>query len=378
MLSPTCGQCHEERQGRRGEQGHLQPLGQAQVPAVQEHRRQTPDREQQHEEGDQPQRGLRDRSEVEVHPRCHEEDRDEEPVPDRVELGLQRVDVAGRPSSQDHPRQERSEDDIEAELCRHHEQREEQRDCPSKGRLGRCMLSSPGHGGEPAEELDPGKKCEQDRDHEHRRQGQEAQELPVRTQEDGDPDDREELTDRSRGQDEGAEPAAEHVVVPQDRQQGSERGRGEAQRNRHEGVDEPDVGERAGHCDRETGRHEPGHDGEPAHVLGEQAQLQLVAGQQEQEAQADVGQQRDARRVGPPEDLLGPRGPRPRSARRPGAGGCVRALQRRTVREPRPAPPPAASSARSEHPSRVPPIGPLRLVRPTTLPGMPLGRLTRG
>ena len=86
---------------------------------------------------------------------------------------------------------------------------------------------------------------------EHGDQRREAQELPVRAQEDGDPDDRQELTHRSCGHDEGPEPSAEHVVVPQDRQQGSERRRGETQSHRHESVDEADVGKHAGHRDRD-------------------------------------------------------------------------------------------------------------------------------
>ena len=50
--------------------------------------RQPPHGQEQSEEDNESKRRLRDRREIEVHPRCHEEDRDEEPVPDRVELGL--------------------------------------------------------------------------------------------------------------------------------------------------------------------------------------------------------------------------------------------------------------------------------------------------
>jgi hypothetical protein len=52
-----------------------------------------------------------------------------------------------------------------------------------------------------------------------------------------------------------------------------------------------------------SGRHQPAADREPARLLSQQPRIQLVAGQQEQEAQPDVGQQLDARRVGQAEHV---------------------------------------------------------------------------
>ncbi len=71
----------------------------------------------------------------------------------------------------------------------------------------------------------------------------------------------------------------------------------------HEGVDEPGVRQEAGDRDREHGGDEPADDREMADPLPEQLEVELVAGEQEQEAEADVGDQLEARRVGQVEDL---------------------------------------------------------------------------
>ena len=78
---------------------------------------------------------LRDRVDVEVHPRRDEEDGDEEAVADRVELLLQRVDVTRCPPAQDDAGQEGPEHHVEAETARHREQPHQQDDGPAQGRL---------------------------------------------------------------------------------------------------------------------------------------------------------------------------------------------------------------------------------------------------
>ena len=80
----------------------------------------------------------------------------------------------------------------------------------------------------------PRDEREQQRDPRDDDQGDQAEERAVGAEEDRDGHDGQELPDRSGGHDERAEPALEHLVVPQDRQQGAQRGRGQADRDRHE------------------------------------------------------------------------------------------------------------------------------------------------
>jgi hypothetical protein len=105
------------------------------------------------------------------------------------------------------------------------------------------------------------------------------------------------------GQQVAAEPAAQHVVVAQDGQQRAEGGGGQPQGHRDERphepgrLQDPDGGRGQHH------RHQPADDGQPPRTLPEQPEVELVAGQQEQEAETDVGQQVDGRAVGPAEHL---------------------------------------------------------------------------
>ena len=102
------------------------------------------------------------------------------------------------------------------------------------------------------------------------------------------PDDRQELSDRSGGQDVPPERPAQHVVVAQDREQRPERRRGQPQvppaRTRRRSRRAP----AAGHQDRRPLPDEPSSDGQPSRPLAEQVELELVARQEEQEAEADV------------------------------------------------------------------------------------------
>src|SRR5215213_4802299 len=105
------------------------------------------------------------------------------------------------------------------------------------------------------------------------------------------------------GQQVAAEAAAEQVVVAQDGQQGAEGGGGQPQGHRDERVHEPGRGQDPDqHGGQGQGDQPAGH-GQPPGALPEQVGIQLVAGQQEQEAQADVGQQVDLGPVGPAEGL---------------------------------------------------------------------------
>jgi len=96
---------------------------------------------------------------------------------------------------------------------------------------------------------------------------------------------------------------SEHVVVAEDGKQGAEGGRREPDRDRDERPDEADRGQHTGHRQRANHRDQPRRDREPTRSLAEQLQLELVAGEQEQETQPDVRDEHDAVRLAPAEHI---------------------------------------------------------------------------
>jgi len=75
------------------------------------------------------------------------------------------------------------------------------------------------------------------------------------------------------------------------------------ERDRDEGAHEPDRGEDPDQRGGKGAGYQPGDDGQTPGPLPEQAQFELVAGEQEEEAEPDVGQQLDARRLGQAQGL---------------------------------------------------------------------------
>ncbi len=148
-----------------------------------------------------------------------------------------------------------------------------------------------------------GTKVKQQRDPADDGQGDQAEERAVGAEEDRDGHDREELPDRPGSHDERTETPLQHPVVPQDGQQGAQRGRGQADGDRHERMHEAGRRQGAGHADRDQHCHQPGCECEPSGPLAEQPKLKFVARQQEKEPQAHVGYQLDAVRVGPAQHL---------------------------------------------------------------------------
>ena len=218
-------------------------------------------------------------------------------------LSLQGVGVAGRPAAQHDPGQERAEDHVEAELLGDHQQEQQQHDGPADGRLGGGALALLEDPLQPVAPHQPRREAQhhgQEADRDQRRQGHE---LVAGPEEQGDGEDGEQLPHRPGGQQVAAEAAAQHVVVAQDGQQRAQGGGGQPQGDRDERPHEPDRGQDP---DRGRGqRHgdQPGHDGQPPGPLPEQVEVELVAGQQEQEPEPHVGQQVDGRPVGPAEHL---------------------------------------------------------------------------
>ena len=103
-----------------------------QVAPIEQQGGEATDDEEQDEEDEQARRCLDDRAKVETHARRHEEDRDEEAVAHRVELGLQGVHIARRPAAQDHAGEEGAEHHVEPEIRGDHQQSEEQEHGPAK------------------------------------------------------------------------------------------------------------------------------------------------------------------------------------------------------------------------------------------------------
>jgi hypothetical protein len=149
----------------------------------------------------------------------------------------------------------------------------------------------------------PGREAQDDGQDAHRGQRPQGHELVVGPQEQGDGHDREQLPHRPGGQQVAAEAATEHVVVAQDRQQRTQGGGGQPEGHGDEGVHEPGRGQDPDQRGGQGRGHQPAGDGQPPRPLLEQVEVELVAGEQEQEAEADVGQQVDLGPVGPAEDL---------------------------------------------------------------------------
>ena len=273
---------------------------------VDQQRGQAADDQQQHEEDEQAQRVLADRLQVEGHPRGDEEDRDEDPVADRVELALQAggvyVHPAG-PGAQHHPGQHGAEHDIQAEPARDGEQQEQQHHGPAQRGLPGRVLALPD---DPLDRAAPGQPRDGGQDQgEHPDQGHRGKrdEMAPLGEEDRDDQDGEEFPDGARGVHVLAELAAEHVVVPQDGQQRAQRRGGQRQPDRHVVLDVPCRGQPGRHPHGEHGRDQPAERSPACPAAAAAARIQLVTGQQEQEAQPDVGQQLDVGRLGQAEHV---------------------------------------------------------------------------
>ena len=122
---------HDERQLRRGEQRlERLALGEREHAAVEQQGRQPADeQEQPQEDGQLDHRpcARHERLEVELDPAGHEEDGDQQPEADRVELGLELLRLAAlQQQPQDAACRERAEDHVEPEVGGDHDQAEEQ------------------------------------------------------------------------------------------------------------------------------------------------------------------------------------------------------------------------------------------------------------
>jgi hypothetical protein len=273
---------------------------------VDQQRRHAPDDQQQRQQDEQTERAVQDSGHVDRHSGRDEEDRDEDPVSDGVELPLQVLGVQVEPPGPDpqhDPGQHRPEHHVEPEPVGERQQHEQQHHRPAQGDLrGRVLAflddaARRGALGQPRHQRqDDGEDPDQD----DRDQRDEAAPL---TQEHRDDQDREQFADRARGEHVATELAAEHPVIAQDGQQRAQRGGGQRQPNRHVVLDVADRVQEPRHPDRDRGRQHPADDRQPSRPLSQQVRVELVAGQQEQEPEPHVGQQLDVLRLGDAEDV---------------------------------------------------------------------------
>ena len=139
---------------------------------------------------------------------------------------------------------------------------------PQGGLRGRVLALS-GDRLEPLEVRQPGQPGQTQREHAHGHEREQPVQATVGAEEDRDAHDREELADRAGGHDEPPERPAEHVVVPEDRQQRPQCGRGQRQGDRDEGVHEAGGSEQTGDHDRDHGADQPAGHGQPSGPLPE-------------------------------------------------------------------------------------------------------------
>jgi hypothetical protein len=115
---------------------------------VDEQRRQAADDQQQREQDEQAQRAVDDRGHVDCHAGGDEEDRDEDAVPDGIELALQVLRVQAEPAGPDAQHdsgQHRAEHHVKAEPVRERQQREQQDHRPAQRDLRGRVLALLNH-----------------------------------------------------------------------------------------------------------------------------------------------------------------------------------------------------------------------------------------
>ena len=286
----------EQRQrGRRVERG-LDTLDRRQLaPEPQEHRA-APHDHHEREERQRQQRGRDDGVDVQAHAGAHEEHRHEHAPRDRVELLLQRLDVAGRPASQHHAADERAQHRVEAQARGEREQHDEQQHREAQRALAGPVLrrAEEAVAAECLEAPQPARQRGQ-RDRDDREQDEQDRRDPAlaRPEQHGHGDDRAELAHRADHEHRTAEPRAELTAVAQDGEHHAERRRRERDRPRRDGVRRVVTDDREDEHGADDERRQPRRSGPPSDALAQEARLELVPGQEEEEAHAEVREERD-------------------------------------------------------------------------------------
>ena len=100
-----------------------------------------------------------------------------------------------------------------------------------------------------------------------------------------------------------AERPPQHVVLAQDGEQSAKGCCRQGECHRYERLDVPGCLEDADDGEGESDRDSPGTQGQAAWPLPQEQWRELVAGEQEEEAETDVGQQGELTAIGPSQDL---------------------------------------------------------------------------
>ncbi len=209
---------------------------------------------------------------------------------------LERLDVAGRPAPQHHAADERAEHRVEPEARGEREQHDEQQHREAQRALAGPVLrrAEEAVAAEGLEAPQPARQRGQ-RDRDDREQDEQDRRDPAlaRPEQHGHGDDRAELAHRPDHEHGAAEPRAELTAVAQDREHHAERRRRERDRPGRDGVRRVVTHDHEDEHRPDHERRQPRGSGPPPDALAQEARLELVPGQQEEEAHAEVREERD-------------------------------------------------------------------------------------
>jgi hypothetical protein len=232
-----------------------------------------------------------------------EEERDEEAEADRREPRVEAGDLAAAHQlTGDQPRGEPSEQQVESELVRQQDEREHEHDDPTHGEL-RALLERTL---EQRQRLLRGAHREQrDADGEQHERAQDrcVVEGAAGREDQRDQQDRAELSDGAGGEQVRAEASLELPAVGQDRDQRSDRGRGDGRAGVEQREHDPDGCQHPADRVRQGERDRPAECGQAQRRAGDSLEVDLVAGEEEQHSEPEVGEELDELRHVDPEHL---------------------------------------------------------------------------
>jgi hypothetical protein len=230
---------------------------------------------------------------------------DQQPEPDRVELGLESLDLpAPQHQPDDQARGERAEDHVQPEIGSDHHKREQQQHGEAHRELAAGVQVPLDE--RPVTTHRAGSQPGRDDGHEDERRQQQRLTDGVgrRTQEQRHDQHRAELANRAGAQDEGAQPRLELAGIPQHRHQRPERRSGHRGADEQAGEDHPGCRKRYGKAVSEDEREQPAEQRESQRRARDPMKLDLVAGKEEQEAEAELIEKvQDLATLGQPEHV---------------------------------------------------------------------------
>ena len=289
----------DRQRGDRNDQGQLgravdgkgEAVPKAELASIEQQRRHAPDDEEQPDEHRHLERrrcARGERVEVEGHAAGDEEERDQEAIPDGVQLRVEDADLATtQGDARDHARNEAAEQKVEAELRSQRDEAEDEYHGQPHGELARGLerlLDQRPSAPRRADGEEPSEHRQHDEDHQDHRL---MQRVPG-GQDQGHQQDRAELADRPRSEEVGPEGGSHLARVAQDRDQCSDR----RCRHRRPGVEEREDdsggGQRSADPIGEGERDGPAHHRKLERTAPDPFEVDLVAGEEEEHSQAEV------------------------------------------------------------------------------------------